>query len=89
MFAQTYPQLSSEHDDLPSRLLFTESPFHQVLPALPGKGHVPPGHRRVGGPRQDMWLRLVVCVHPISVDDTQGVIIAHLVTVPQLVFGNK
>ena len=44
----THPELSTEDDDFPTRLLLAKPPLHQVLPVLPRQGHVASGHGGVG-----------------------------------------
>lgn len=82
---RAHPQLASEHYDLASGLLLPESPLHQVLAVFSRQAHVPPGHRRVRRTRQDVRLGLIVRVHAVGVNDPQRAVIAHLITVPQLI----
>lgn len=56
----THPEFPAEHVDFALGLFFSESPLYQILPVLPGKGHVSFGHGGIRGASQNVGLCLVV-----------------------------
>ena len=85
----TYPKLSTKDVDFPLGLLFSESPFHQILTVFAGKRHVPFGDGWIGCARQHVRLRLVVRVEAAGVDHPQGAVVADLEAAPQLVYRRR
>lgn len=77
----TYPELPTKDVDLALGLLFSESPFHQILTVFTRKSHISFGNCRVSGASQNVRLCLVVRIQTTGVDYSKGAIITNLVAV--------